>query len=716
MFNLKKALIPTPVKVNDGNAVIKIGEYPQGNFTFTAKGEGEVFSEAVKYIDNAFIKNTGEGINTCGEYAIVLEINSSNPQFEGRAEAYSITVSESGATLCGSDEAGAYYAAVTFAKLIYSEGASVCLPVCDILDYPRFATRGHFMECRYGSDFMTYEDWKNGIDYLSEMKINKVVCGLYGCWSRQYDGDFAEYLYIPFQKYPELRTPRNIKYYSAKERAVVYKKDILPTMFEDDYFGKLAAYGKKKNIEVIPLFNSLGHNTLIPRIFPEISAVDENGNYSSLGFCTNNDKTYEIMFDIYDEIIDRYLTPYGIDSFEIGLDEVWKLVGVNPDNLQEERSPFCQCDKCRGRDYGDLMVEYIIRITKHLKEKGIKNVYVYNDMLFNHGKLTQETAELFKREGIYDNIIIDWWSYNAEKERNFSGRIGEVNNIFRSVGKSITGYFHWNMPTQTNENIYIITELSEEKKFEGMIAYSSFEYCYDFNYLVFAECAWRGIDAADSDELLERYAYTEFPDAYSEALSALRSAQEFTWGRYSRTNKATDIFEYYVSSYLHKGKEYPVSYPANAFCRLRENEKELIAYLRTTIQKADYTYDFFDKNISSAKGDIWKLIALQYSALCDEFLTVYTCAGAYNDGLIDEFAFVSELERIIRKRDKTIALCEDVRIKANQYICIRDMTIIRQAVCDLLDYMKSEINNGNKPEVDIFDFNRYLSKESWFLR
>ena len=49
------------------------------------------------------------------------------------------------------------------------------------------------MECRYGSDFMTYEDWKNGIDYLSEMKINKIVCGLYGCWGRQYDGDFAEY-------------------------------------------------------------------------------------------------------------------------------------------------------------------------------------------------------------------------------------------------------------------------------------------------------------------------------------------------------------------------------------------------------------------------------------------------------------------------------------------------------------------------------------------
>ena len=64
---------------------------------------------------------------------------------------------------------------------------------------------------------MTLEDWKKAIDYLSETKINKMIVGLYGCWPRQYDGEFAEYLYIPFKKHPELSTPRNIKYYSAKE-------------------------------------------------------------------------------------------------------------------------------------------------------------------------------------------------------------------------------------------------------------------------------------------------------------------------------------------------------------------------------------------------------------------------------------------------------------------------------------------------------------------
>ena len=48
--------------------------------------------------------------------------------------------------------------------------------------------RGHFMECRYGSDFMTLDDRKDAIDYFADMKINTLIIGLYGCWPRQYDG------------------------------------------------------------------------------------------------------------------------------------------------------------------------------------------------------------------------------------------------------------------------------------------------------------------------------------------------------------------------------------------------------------------------------------------------------------------------------------------------------------------------------------------------
>ena len=43
-----------------------------------------------------------------------------------------------------------------------------------------------------------------------------------------------------------------------------------PTMFEEDFFGEIIAYAKERNITVKPLMNSYGHNTLIPRLLPEL--------------------------------------------------------------------------------------------------------------------------------------------------------------------------------------------------------------------------------------------------------------------------------------------------------------------------------------------------------------------------------------------------------------------------------------------------------------
>lgn len=712
MFNLQKAIIPTPQSVTDFGKTVKIGEISKPDFKFTYVGEGEVFESAVSIMENVFSEKAA-AIKPCGKYEITLEI-CPIPELSGKAEGYVIEIGENKATLSACDAAGAYYAAATFEQILHTDGKDVLLPVCKIIDYPRFENRGHFMECRFGSDFLTFEDWKKGIDYLSKMKINRIIYGLYGCWGKQYDNNFSEYLYIPFKKHPQLKTPRNIKYYSAKEGKFIYKKDVLPTMFEYNYFGKLIEYGKARNVEVIPLFNSLGHNTLLPRMFPEISAVGEDGKNVGLGFCTNNPKTYEVMFSLYDEIIDTYLAPNGIKSFHIGLDEVWPLAGVDKTDERKTIEPFCKCEKCRDRNYGELMIQYVIKIAKHMKEKGIENLYIYHDMFLSRGVLTKETADLFKREGVYDMIIIDWWSYGMPG-KNFNNGTS-VNSYFRSVGKPITGYFHWDLPTQMSPNIYTITDISEKNNFEGVIAYSSFEYCYDLNYRVFAENAWRGGEAADLTELAERYAASFFPENTQSALKALSTALDFTLGRYSRTNYLISRFVFYAYCMFQADTEYPHDYPAKAYRLLRDEEDKYFPYLKATYNKALSSYEFFSKNTSSETGKIWELISLQYLSQADEYLTIYSSNNLYNKGIIDENHFISELDRLIENRKKTIALCEGVRIKANQYTCIRNMTIDLQAITDLRDYMKAEVKKGKKPEVDIFNFGKYLSDMSWFLR
>lgn len=716
MFNLQKAIIPTPVKLHDEGGKIKIASLSKPEFSFDFAGSGDVFDEAKAYLTDKF-SNKYSVVNPKGSYKISLVIDKDNDNFKdiNKSEAYFISITKDEAVLCGADEAGAYYAAISFMSLVHKEKNDVYIPMCFILDYPKFQKRGHFMECRYGSDFMSYSDWTDAIDYLSETKINTIIMGLYGCWGRQYDNELTEYLYVPIKKYPEMKTPRHIKYYSAKNKSFVYKKDVLPTMFEEDSFGDIIAYAKKKNIKIIPLFNSLGHNTLLPRLFPEISAINEKGEFEKFGFCTQNEKTFEVLFNIYDEMIDRYLTPNGIDSFSIGLDEVLPYVGIDEKDFRLDKDPVCKCSKCSGRDYGELMIDYIIKITKHLVSKGIKNVYVYHDMLFNHNALTPHTVQKLKDEGVYENIIIDWWSYNP-KGRNFRKREDEVNGLFRSVGKPITGYFHWSMPTQMNENIYAITEISEKNNFEGIISYGAFEYCYDFNYRVLAECAWRGTEALSSDELLQNYALQNFAENADAAYNALKYIQDISIGRYSGQNYCANFLEYYTSSYLQRNLEYPQDYPANAMRKIKEDEEKYLAYLNETLLKAENAYNFFSKNDYSNKSSIWALVSFTYKVLCSEFLKLYTMDRAYKDGIIDEHRYVDELESLICQRDELISLLEDVRIEANTYTAARDMTVSRQLMLDLKEYIEAEIKKGKKPAPDIFKFDEYLSDYSRFLR
>ncbi len=234
-----------------------------------------------------------------------------------KEEAYCLDINQGDITIYANEGKGAFYGAQTLNQLIKIERNLLVLPVCKINDWPDKRHRGLFVENRYGTDRMTLHDWRKLIDYMASMKMNFLGVGVYGCWCIQYQNEISEYLYLPINKYPDLKTRRKVVYYSIlnnKWETI----DYLPEMYEADFFGELIKYGKSKNIIVSPQFNSMGHNTLIPRLYPEVSARDEQGKLTGFGFCTLIDKTYNVLFEIFDEIIDRYLMPNGINWFNIG--------------------------------------------------------------------------------------------------------------------------------------------------------------------------------------------------------------------------------------------------------------------------------------------------------------------------------------------------------------------------------------------------------------
>lgn len=720
MFNAKKILIPFPQEFKDKKTEIKIGSLSDVHYNIIKDSiRSEIYDEAVKTIQKAMKKNCASYEETHSEtaYKIKIKIDKDSDVLRqiGKSESYLIEITEEEAFLCAADDGGIFYAAVTFCNLIHCIGNDVFLPCVTIHDWPDFEFRSQLIECRYGSDFMTLDDWFGAIDNLAEMKYNHLTVALYGCWPIQYDGKLSEYLYISFDKFPQLKTPRSIKYYSPSKKGYIIEKDVLPTMFKEDFFGKLVAYGKKKNVKIIPLFNSLGHNSLISRTFPEVSAKDECGHDTGYGICTESAKTGNLMFELYDEIIDKYLKPNKIDSIHIGLDEVINAVGLDKTDIYKESEAFCRCDKCKKYERSELMLRYMIKMCKYLKKRGMKNIHIYFDMFFHEfDMLNDKFRERLKEEGLYDNIVIDWWSYRAPDDL-FRGRKKDVNNLFRSIIKPMSGYFQWSVHTNKNVNIEDCVRLAVKLGFEGVEAYGSYDICYEKNYLYQAELCWNTSMIGKKEEFDERYAYRICPENFSDALSACNWVDAVT-AHEIQENLVADALEYYTYTYIRNGKPYPRNYPGEVFEKIKSDEKKYLTYFDKTIALSEAASAFFEQYTGSEVIDAYYLTVQHYKTLCNEFYTLYRLYIEYAQRTANEFDVLSKVKYLIFEREKLMALAEKTKTRANSIQYLRNMSISRQYLCDLQYYFEREIQCGNRPVFDIFDSGYFSGEMYYFLR
>ncbi len=444
------------------------------------------------------------GIAEQGGFRVVLGTPGSNPGINARLlqavaeaphpeQAYVLEITKDGAILAGNEPLGVLYAAQTLAQLLQESNE---LPIGTIADWPDMKYRGIFSEARWSNELMTLQDYKDAIDILAALKFNVLTVGIENNWQIQYDNKRNEYLLVPIKKYPQLRTPKWINYYSPTQGKMVHF-EYIARMFEEDFFGEVIAYGKKRGISVRPHFNQPGHNTLIPTAIPEISAKDENGKPVGYGFCFTNPKTYEVMFDIFDEIIDRYLLPNGVRSFNVGMDEVYKVVGMDESEPTRSLSPFCQCEECVKKEWGDRFIDYAVAIAKHLVEKGITQVGIYHDQFVRSNRIGTALYERFKEEGLLDYIAIEWWQYGE-----FFKTIHPELGIKRWI-MPMTGYYYSAPIMDHLQNIYNACQVGHKDGAEGASAYGVFARAFYRGFACLSEFTWK--QGGDLDDFRDKY-------------------------------------------------------------------------------------------------------------------------------------------------------------------------------------------------------------------
>lgn len=162
-------------------------------------------------------------------------------------------------------------------------------------------------------------------------------------------------------------------------------------------------------IEVIPEVQSLGHVQYITYAHPEIAErVEEEAsvahtreedarpnNFYAHCYCPSNELSYQIIFDIIDEIVEvvrpkRYV--------HIGHDEVYHL-GL--------------CNKCRSTPHHELFARHVNRLYDYLKSKGLGTI-MWSDMIQKRTKYnTQEAIDLLPK----DILCLDFiWYFQLDQD------------------------------------------------------------------------------------------------------------------------------------------------------------------------------------------------------------------------------------------------------------------------------------------------------------
>ena len=332
------------------------GEYIP-HTTFTTFGyESELCSCAGKVLSEKYFEITSISLtksNNSPSISFVVDANLP-------ANAYKLNITKDSATITASDKRGFVIGAETFIKLTDKNGVRRA----KIEDAPAHPMRGihMYLPAEHQMEFA-----RRFIKYLiSPMGYNVVIMEVAAGMIYESHPKINDVVKNAIEKAKQGIWP--VFPHSAVAEGIAVSKNVLL-----EYIEYIRSFG----IEVVPEVQSLGHVPFMTMTYPEIAEIDENDTVERVDvrvqdaipskfyphcYCPSNEKSYEILFDLLDEIIDLFKPT---EYVHMGHDEVYYM-GV--------------CPRCKGKDHSQLFADDINKIYDHLKQKGLK-MMIWSDML-----------------------------------------------------------------------------------------------------------------------------------------------------------------------------------------------------------------------------------------------------------------------------------------------------------------------------------------------
>ena len=565
-------IFPTPKQIlaGDGTATFRVSDL---DLRLPAEAGGLIQS-AVDAITRAVGHELPASSATATLTISVDDSTLSSQCVPEQDEGYVLQISNVGIQIIGRDPAGCYYGAITLSQIMTVDNGFVTCPEVTIIDWPDYHYRGLFIEDFWGADLMGVEDYRDLIERCAVLKLNTLAIGIFGGWEIKHHGKLTEFLMVPLERHPELKTPQLIRYVDPESRQKV-ELNYLPRMFEEDHLNQIIRLAQEKNIKVIPLWGGPAHVTLLPRLHPEISARDCQGQLTHYGYCMSEPATWELLFDILDEIAEKYLLPNGLDTLQLACDEIYPIRGIYEDDPLIEVNPWCRCAECATHSEAELLTKYVITLAGHLKEKGIKT-FIWQDT-FERLDAMDVLWEGLRAAGLEDDISMGWWCYK-EPLPDFSSRLPIPNWAQPSTGILASIFYQ-----DFSRNIYGMLRRGWEAGAVGATAYNVPDPAQHKNYHCLAEFAWNQAAGSTLPHFNIKYAQTHFGDSWRDALEAYDVAER-VFGSYPLIVYTLDQLIYYFNSYPYGVQDYPtnvLSSVASNPLALKEALRQSVAHVTT---------------------------------------------------------------------------------------------------------------------------------------
>lgn len=337
-----------------------------------------------------------------------VEVTQKNPGAEG----YILQVNSNSIVIAGSDDAGAFYGLQSLRQMLdHEKGKSI--QGVKVRDWPNFPFRAIRLYIPGPENMAFFNRFLR--DFMALYKYNKVVLEL-NCMRLDKHPE-VNTGWIEFAKYMQYTRSnstvgvhgeeKNSSHYDAGDGFIIEKDDVKD----------IVKHANQNFIEVIPEIPSLTHAYYLLTKHPELAEYP--GDRWPDTYCPSNPKSYDLMFDVYDEYIE-VMQPKMV---HIGHDEWWG-------------APMDVCPLCKGKDYSKLFAQDVNKIHSYFSKKGIK-LAMWGDYLLESVRDTtsqdriSSTGVKYKTPGAVrpsvvkesipkDILIFNWFWLDLEKDKELA--------------------------------------------------------------------------------------------------------------------------------------------------------------------------------------------------------------------------------------------------------------------------------------------------------